>query len=101
MKTTDQSQVTNKLCHIMLYTSPSSRFKLTSVVIGTDYIRSCKSSYHMITVTTVPPSLNSDTNYNSMHSDVLCRFFMITRCVHGSYYCIIIISKTVNTYNSK
>ena len=36
-KTTDLSQVTDKLYHIMLYTSPCSRFELTkSVVIGTD-----------------------------------------------------------------
>jgi hypothetical protein len=46
-KTTDPSQVTDKLYHIMLYTSPWSRFKLTftSVVIGTDCIGSCKSNY--------------------------------------------------------
>jgi hypothetical protein len=49
-KTTDLSQVTDKLYHIMLYTSPWSRFKLTtSVVISTDCIGSCKSSYHTIT----------------------------------------------------
>ena len=42
-KTTDLSQVTDKLYHIMLYTSPWSRFELTtSVVIGTDCIGSCK-----------------------------------------------------------
>jgi hypothetical protein len=36
--TTDLSQITDKRYHIMLYTSPWSRFKLTtSVVIGTDY----------------------------------------------------------------
>ena len=46
-KTTDLSQVTNKLDHIMLYTSPWSRFELT-VVIGTDCRGSCKSNYHMI-----------------------------------------------------
>jgi hypothetical protein len=43
-KTTDLSQVTDKLYHIMLYTSPWSRFELTtSAVIGTDCIGSCKS----------------------------------------------------------
>ena len=42
-KTTDLSQITDKLYHIILYTSPWSRFKLaTSVVIGTDCIGSCK-----------------------------------------------------------
>jgi hypothetical protein len=49
-KTTDLSQVTDKLYHIMLYTSSWSRFELTtSVVIGTDCIDSCKSNYHTIT----------------------------------------------------
>jgi hypothetical protein len=54
-KTTDLTWVTDKLFHIMLYTSPWSRFKLTtSVVIGTDFIRSCKSNYHTIRATTAP-----------------------------------------------
>ena len=36
-------------------TTPWSRFELTtSVVIGTDYIGSCKSNYHMIMATTAP-----------------------------------------------
>ena len=40
-KTTDMSQVTDELYHIMLYTSPKSRFELTtSVVTGTDCIGS-------------------------------------------------------------
>jgi len=44
-----------QLYHIKLYTSPCSRFELTtSVVIGTDYIGSCKCNYHTITATTVP-----------------------------------------------
>jgi hypothetical protein len=52
-KTIGLSQVTDKLYHIMSYTSPWSRFELTtSVVIGTDCIGNCKSNYHMITTTT-------------------------------------------------
>ena len=44
-KTTDLPQVTDTLYHIMLYTSPWSRFELTtSVVIGTDCISSCKAN---------------------------------------------------------
>jgi hypothetical protein len=54
-KTTKLSQVTDKLYHIMLYTSSWSRFELTtSVVIGTDCIGSCKSNYHTRTATTAP-----------------------------------------------
>ena len=37
----------------MLYTSPWSGFELTSVVIGTDCIGSCKFNYHMIMAMTV------------------------------------------------
>ena len=48
----DLPQVTDKLYYIMLYTSPRSRFELTtSVVIGTDYIGSCNSNHHTITDT--------------------------------------------------
>jgi hypothetical protein len=54
-KITDLSQVTDKLYHITLYTSPWSRFELTTaMVIGTNYIGSCKSNYHTITATTAP-----------------------------------------------
>jgi hypothetical protein len=49
-KTTGLSHVTDKLHNIILYTSPWSRFELTtSVVIGTDSICNCKSNYHTIT----------------------------------------------------
>ena len=51
-KPTDLQQVTD----ILLYTTPLAGFELTtSVVIGTDYISSCKSNYHTITATTTPP----------------------------------------------
>ena len=54
-KTTDLSQITDNLYHTLLYTSPWSRFELTtSVVIGTDCIGSCKTNYHTITATMAP-----------------------------------------------
>ena len=42
---TDLSQVTDKPYHIKLYTSPWSRFELTSVVIGTDCVGSWVYNY--------------------------------------------------------
>ena len=48
-------KITNKLYHIMLYTSPCSRFELTtSVMKGTDWICNCKTIYHTSTATTAP-----------------------------------------------
>ena len=59
-KTTDLPQVTDKVYHIMVYTSPWAGFELsTSVVIVTDCTCSCKSNYHTITATTRPPLLLS------------------------------------------
>jgi hypothetical protein len=51
----------------MLYTSPWSRFELTSVVIGTDCIGSCKSNYHAITDTTAP-----------LYKDMICLVLHVT-----------------------
>ena len=60
-KTTDLSQVTDKFYHIILYTSPWSRFELTSsVVIGTDFIGSCKSNYHTIMAMTIPKNIEQN-----------------------------------------
>jgi len=54
-KTTDPQQVTDKLYHIMLYTSPLAGVEpTTAVVIGTDCIVSCKSNHHMITAMMAP-----------------------------------------------
>ena len=64
-KTTDLSQVTDKLYHKMLCTSPWSRFEpTTSVVIDTDCIGSCKSNYHTITATMAPVLIGNCFEYN-------------------------------------
>ena len=73
-KTTDLSQVTDKLQHIMLYTSPWSRFELTtSVVIATDCIGSHKPNYPTITTTTGPHnfSVNLTTIRSWSHAQIV------------------------------
>ena len=77
-KTTDLSQVTDKLYHIMLYTSPWSIFELTtSVVIDTDCIGSCKSNYHTITATTAPATFSFLIGWNCL--DVSSPFFIYSK----------------------
>jgi hypothetical protein len=61
-----------KLYHIILYTSPWSRFELTtSVVIGTDCTCSCQSNYHTITTTTSPITCVNNDNLIREMSNVL------------------------------
>ena len=82
-KTIDLSHITDKLYHILLYTSPWSRFELTtSVMIGTDCKSSCKSNYHMITATTV---LNVICNTSSviclnLYFDIFRHYVVHCRC---------------------
>ena len=79
-KTTDLSQVIDKLYHIMLYTSPWSRLKLTtSLVIDTNCIGSCKYNYHTITATAA--------TYIYQNVRVFYRPYRITRILfHTSYF---------------
>ena len=79
-KTTDLSQVTDKLYHILLYISPWSRLKLTtSLVMGTNCIGSCKYNYHTITATTA--------TYIYQNVRVFNRPYRITRILfHTSYF---------------
>ena len=71
-KSIDMPQVTDKLYHIILYTSPWTGVEPTiSVVKGTDCIGSCKSNYHRSRPHSCPcfqityTHLNKTTDHNS------------------------------------
>jgi hypothetical protein len=78
-KTTDLSQVTDKLYHRMLYTS---RFELTtSVVIGTDCIGSCKSNYHTIRGHDGPYDKRDDFNFPIVNSSFTFQQHLDMECI--------------------
>jgi hypothetical protein len=71
----DLLQVSDKLYHIMLYTSPWPWFELTtSVVIRTDCICSCKSNHHTITATMDGFKYDSYLNAISSNHHWCCQF---------------------------
>ena len=79
-ETTELLQVTDKLDHIMLYTSPQSRFT-TSMVIGTDCIGSCKSNYHPITTA---PKIHGNQNIRLGSIDLLWVYTHVLPCLINS-----------------
>ena len=83
MKPEDPEKVTDKLYHIMLYTSPWSRPELTiSVVKGTDCIISFKSNYHTITATTASEWLVLFTLYTQLLYVCVHYWFRIFFCFY-------------------
>ena len=71
--------VADNLYHIMLYTSPRSRFELiASVVIATDCIGSCISNYHTLTAATAPwtgirRNTSRQLKWSTMRNPTTCR----------------------------
>ena len=97
-KTTDLSQVTDKLYHILLYTSPSLRFELTtSMVICTDCIGSCKPNYHMITAMTSPSYLLEieQTNICSTYFSVSSVIYKLSTKTMLNFYNLIAMRQAV------
>ena len=77
-KTTDLSQVTDKLHHIILYTSHWAGVEpTTSVVIGTDCIGNCKFNYHTITATTAPNNNIVKDTYVTNDSNIIVIYICV------------------------
>jgi hypothetical protein len=88
-----KSQVTDKLSHTMLCSSPWSTFKLTtSVVIGTDCIGSCKFNYHTIRATMAPGHIRHV--IVKLISNALREINLLKLRSHNSrYYLIVLVTK--------
>ena len=96
-KTTDLSQVTDKLYQIMLYSSPWSRFEITtSVVISTVYIGSCKFNYHTITTT----KATGFTVYFSFRELLIMKTFFMEDLRSGNGYACRCLTPAIAVLNS-